>query len=173
MTQKVKSYSEKAQSLVEVLVSLSIATVVLSAITLAVVYSLRNTQFSKNQNLASQYAAEGMEVIRQISDDKSTLASFTDVSYCLGQDSLTLSSKGLGCGQNVGPKNLGSTNYIYIREVTIEPPGQETDCKTTAYQVTVTVSWWDNVCGQTSNFCHKVNLVSCLPDRKNTVDKLL
>lgn len=168
-----KRCSKNGQSLVEVLVSLSIATLVLSAITVGVVYSLRNAQFSKNQNLASQYASEGMEIIRQIRDDKSTLASFTDASYCLGQDSQTLTIRGLGCDQNVGPKDIGPTPssvYIYKREVNIEPP-PAIECGT-AYKVTVKVLWWDNVCGTSSNFCHKVNVASCLSDRPSPTSTL-
>ena len=170
----------KGQSLVEVLVSLSIAAIVLSGITLAVIYSLRNTQFSKNQNLASQYAAEGIEIMRQLRDSKSSLSGFlgennTSRTSCLPQDS-TGPINQPPCGQNVGPKDIGSTNYIYIREVKIEPASSPPDLPTECmdnYKVTVRVSWWDNACGNTSNFCHKVNLISCLADRKNTVDKLL
>lgn len=163
---------KSGQSLVEVLVSLSIATLVLSAITVGVVYSLRNAQFSKNQNLASQYASQGMEIIRQIRDDKSTLSDYSG-DYCLGQDSKIPVFKEIDCGQNVGPKDIGPTPssvYIYTREVKIEqPPIGECGSEATTYKVTVKVSWWDNVCGDTSNFCHKVNLVSCLSDRDTTL----
>ncbi len=163
------------QSLIEVLVSLSVATVVLSAITVAVIYSLRNTQFSKNQNLASQYASQGMEVVRQIRDTKSTLSDYSG-SYCLAQDSLVLT--GIPpCGQNVGLQDIGPTPgniNLYSREVNIEPPNPPptppTPCEKT-YKVTVKVSWWDNVCGNTSNFCHKAHLISCLSDLKNNVQK--
>lgn len=162
------------QSLVEVLVSLTVAAAVLSAITVGVIYSLRNSQFAKNQNLASHYAAQGMEVVRQIRDDKSTLSSYTNISYCLGQDSMALITiSGSGCGQNVGQKDIGPNPqpiYIYSRKVRIDPPSEilPTECEDN-YKVTVTVSWWDNVCGATSNFCHKVNLISCLSDRKKAL----
>ena len=173
------------QSLVEVLVSLTVAAAVLSAITVGVIYSLRNSQFAKNQNLASHYAAQGMEIIRQIRDNDSTLAKTLNLSgcsgqrkYCLPQDSLTLSCALPPCGQNVGQKDIGpnpQSIYIYSREVKIEPPPSlplpPTECGEKAYKVSVTVSWWDNVCGNTSNFCHKVNLISCLSDRKNNLLK--
>lgn len=158
------------QSLIEVLISLSIATAVLSAITVAVVYSLRNTNFSKNQNLATQYASEGMEVIRQIRDTKSSLDDYNG-GYCLPQDATTVDLISIPpCGQNVGPKDIGSTNnYIYSREVIIaRPPVAECGSGATTYKVTVKVSWWDNACGDTSNFCHKTHLISCLSDSSNT-----
>ena len=169
------------QSLVEVLVSLTVAAAVLSAITVGVIYSLRNSQFAKNQNLASHYAAQGMEIIRQIRDNDSTLAKTLSgcsgqKKYCLPQDSLTLSCALPPCGQNVGQKDIGpnpQSIYIYSREVKIEPPPSPplppTECGEKAYKVSVTVSWWDNVCGNTSNFCHKVNLTSCLSDRKKAL----
>jgi len=175
---KAKNCLKSGQSLIEVLVSLSVATLVLFAITVAVIYSLRNTQFSKNQNLASQYASQGMEIVRQIRDNKSTLSSYTDVFYCLKQDSLTLIPKNITCGQNVGPGNIGPTPgniNLYSREVIIEHPNPAPTppappCEKT-YKVTVKVSWWDNACGNTSTFCHKVQLASCLSDRKNNVGK--
>ena len=164
------------QSLVEVLVSLTVAAAVLSAITVGVIYSLRNSQFAKNQNLASHYAAQGMEIIRQIRDDKSTLSSYTNISYCLGQDSISLSIPPVaGCGQNVGQKDIGPNPqpiYIYSRKVRIDQPNplvEENKCEKKNYKVSVIVSWWDNVCGNTSNFCHKVNLISCLSDRKKAL----
>lgn len=168
---KSKHFSKIGQSLIEVLISLTIATAVLSAITVAVVYSLRNTQFSKNQNLATQYASEGVEVVRQIRDNESTLSNYNG-GYCLPQDSTKLDGALVPpCGQNVGPKDIGSTNYIYSREVTIEPastpPDPPTECGDN-YKVTVKVSWWDNACGDTSNFCHKTQLISCLSDSTNT-----
>lgn len=168
------------QSLIEVLISLSIATAVLSAITVAVVYSLRNTNFSKNQNLATQYAAEGMEVIRQIRDTESSLDGYNG-GYCLPQGATTLNPTPVPpCGQNVGQKDIIAPTppnvYIYSREVKIEPPPtppltSECGSGATTYKVTVKVLWWDNACGDTSNFCHKTHLISCLSDSKNTLIK--
>lgn len=163
---------KRGQSLIEVLVSLGLAAVVLSGITVAVVYSLRNAQFSKNQNLSSQYASQGMEIIRQLRDNNSSLSGYSG-SYCLSQDALFPTGQP-PCGQNVGQKDIGENPqgiFIYSREVKIEQPNPfptpPTECGT-AYKATVTVSWWDNVCVNTSDFCHKVNLVSCLSDRINT-----
>ena len=168
----------KGQSLVEVLVALSVAAAILSAIAVAVVSSLRNTQYSKNQNLASQYASQGMEIIRQIRDTNTSLSSCSNINYCLDYDlrqpplsacpvyQKLVNRPALGCGQNVGTADLGPTPssiYIYSRGVTIEPP-VNSGCGN-SYKVTVTVAWWDNACGDTSKFCHNVNLVSCLSDR--------
>lgn len=154
-----KYFLKIGQSLVEVLISLSIAIAVLSAITVAVVYSLRNAQFSKNQNLATHYASQGMEVIRQIRDTKSSLNGYSG-GYCLPEGATTLNPSSIPpCGQNVS---------IYSREVSIEAAPECTG--TDSYKVTVKVSWWDNACGATSNFCHKAQLISCLSDRKNSIN---
>ena len=155
--------------MIEVLVALSVAAAVLSAIAVAVVLSLRNGQFSKNQNLAAQYAAQGMEIIRELRDSRVSLSDFSG-HYCLPRDSLILTDPNLECDANVGPRDIGPTPgnvNLYKREVVIDT--LNSDCKNNEgpqnYKVTIKVSWWDTACGNTSLFCHAINLTSCLSNR--------
>src|SRR5258708_38691280 len=60
--------SQKGQSLVEVLVALSLAVVISSGIAVLIVYGLSSAQFSKSQSRAAQYAQEGMEKVRSLRD---------------------------------------------------------------------------------------------------------
>lgn len=154
----------KGQSLIEVLVALSIAVVVLAGMTIAVVSSLRNAQFTKNQNLATQYARQGMEIVRQIRDANSTLDSFNNIKYCLPEDSKTLILEGADCG---GP-NIKNT---FVREVKIDPkdPNPLSVCANN-FKVTVLVSWLDSSCSG-STFCHQIKLVSCFGDKTNAALK--
>lgn len=105
----------KGQTLVEVLLALGTAVVVLSATVVTVLSALNNAQFSKNQNLATQYAQEGMEVMRKMRNSNWTLFSSYSDQYCLDQNSTQLLERDpntQGCnGQNVG---------IFAREVDIE-----------------------------------------------------
>lgn len=142
---------EKGQTLLEALVALGAAIVIISSIVIAVISSLSNAQFSKNQNLANHFAGEGMETVRKIRDASWTnFLSYTSTYYCLSQNSTTLIPKGLGCGQNVG---------IFVREINIEHNNGSCNSNTRA---TVQVSWSDNKCTSTTDtFCHKVKLVSC------------
>ena len=173
------------QSLVEVLVALGVAAMLLSAITVVVVSSLRNAKFSENQNRASQYALQGMEIIRQIRDEKSNLDDLDNDDgpyYCLGDDAILIGRGVTGCGGNIGKRDIGSDvdlPNIYIREAEIYPPEIEDEingekvagpydnkvCKNDTYYVAVSVSWWDNACSETTNFCHKAKIVSCLAKR--------
>lgn len=59
---------QRGQTLLETLLALGVCVIILSAITVIVISSLNSTQFTKRQNLASQYAQEGMEVVRKIRD---------------------------------------------------------------------------------------------------------
>lgn len=56
----------KGQSLLELVVGISIVAVVLIALVVTTTYSLRNTQFSKNQSLATKFAQENLEKVRTI-----------------------------------------------------------------------------------------------------------
>lgn len=54
------------QSLLELVVGVSMIAAVITALAITTTYSLRNTQFSKNQSLATKFAQENMEKVRTI-----------------------------------------------------------------------------------------------------------
>lgn len=62
---------ERGQSLVEVVAALAVVGIVLLGLMALAVYSLRNINFARNQALATQYAQERMETIRQSRDNDS------------------------------------------------------------------------------------------------------
>ncbi|MBI2430426.1 MAG: hypothetical protein HYV39_00175 [Candidatus Levybacteria bacterium] len=138
----------KGQTLIEILAAFGVAVVLVTAISIAVLSALSNAQFSKNQNLATQYAQEGMETVRRF-------AALSPGDYCLDKNSKNSSDlrlKGTGCGRNI--------DGIFTREITIEENSSK--CLDTK-KVTALVSWSDSKC-TSSNDCHKAELVSCLPD---------
>lgn len=148
---------QNGQTLIEVLVALGVAIIVITAITVAVTSALSNNQFIKNQNLATQYATQGLEYVRQIrGSNYSTLLTYRELSYCLDQNS-NLTPMAGSCPQNVG---------IFRREIDLQ--------HNSAYcsggsRVTAIVSWSDNKCTNVNNlFCHEVRLVSCLSATSNT-----
>jgi Tfp pilus assembly protein PilV len=150
------------QSLIEVLLGLTIAGLILGGITIAVISSLRNAQFAKNQNLASQFASQGLEIVREIRDREDSF-NLEDKAgtYCLGGD-------GELVGTTTCDLNVGTPLPSYSRKVEIEAGGPTNSCKSDAYYVVVSVSWWDNACQDTNVFCHKVDLASCLVKRSIT-----
>lgn len=153
----------QGQTLLEVVIALGVAVIVVSLIAIAVIFALNNATYSKNQNLATQFGQEGMEIVRQLRD--SDLAVFNSLSgnYCLAKGVKILNDsnrKQVDCTQNVD---------IFKREVIIYPPSSVFSCPanppaTTAplTKVQVIVSWSDNKCSSSDLFCHKVELASCL-----------
>ena len=149
---------EDGQTLLETLLALSAAVFILSAITVVVISSLSNTTFTKNQNLANQYAQEGMEVIRQIKG--SSLATFSGLvsNNCLPQSKILVAS--LDC---IADGVVG----IFRRAIDIEHDSS-TDCEDESVppshgsKVTATVLWSDGKCPVGNRYCHKVELISCL-----------
>lgn len=143
---------EHGQTLIEVLVALGAAIAVLFGITIAVLSSLNNAKFTQNQNLANKYAAQGMEIVRQLRDSSSSgLSQYSNTYYCLDQNG-NLTAKGLECGQNVG---------VFVREVKLEQ--NSSSCGGgTGVSSTISVSWSDSACTSVSNsYCHQVKLISC------------
>lgn len=147
-----RKINQKGQSLVEALIALGAAAIIVSAIAVVVITSVNNSDFSKYQNLATQYSQQGMEILKQKSEsDWTTFSSFSG-NYCLAQDSTTLVAAGSGCSANI--------NNFFVREVTITQ--NSSSCSGNA-RVNISVSWADGRCTSSSNpYCHSVDLDSCL-----------
>ena len=148
----------KGQTLIEVLVALAVAALIISALSIAVLSSLNNAIFSKNQNLASQYAQEGMEIMRRLKNSEWTVFNaYTTGDYCLDGGSTSLRARqGDKCGQNID---------IFMREVFLEDTSSECRNAYTSTKLKVSVYWSDGKCKDAVNpFCNKTEVVSCFND---------
>lgn len=77
MTNLKLTSKQNGQSLVEVVVALSVAAVIITALLIVVITSLRNAQLSQTQSRATKYAQEGLEKVRAIRDRDGTVSSLT------------------------------------------------------------------------------------------------
>jgi len=149
---------DSGQTLIEIILALGVAVALITGITFAVTSSLKNATFSKNQNLATQYAQQGMEIVRAIRDRSwaAFISPLGGPNFCLPQNSTELVKRlGLDCD---GEGNVG----IFIREIRLN--NNSPDCTPGAgnTKATVLVQWSDNICKDPGNpYCHEVELVSC------------
>jgi hypothetical protein len=170
--------NQKGQSLVEALIALGAAVIIISAITIAVVTSVHNSDYSKYQNLATNYAQQGMEIVKQQSRlDWNNTATYAGT-LCLGQGATALPPHPIASG-NCTDVNMGN---IFVRQIEIQhiSPSQTCDnfnspccifgdivncdlnpdlCSSRA---TITVKWTDSKCASGVSYCHKVALDTCL-----------
>lgn len=65
--------SEKGESLMELVVVITVILIVTGALVLATISSLRNAQAAKNQSQATKYAQEGLEAVRAGRDRDGTI----------------------------------------------------------------------------------------------------
>lgn len=137
----------KGQTLIEALLAFSILGIILTGIVVSVTSSLNNSGYSKSQTLATQYAQEGIEVLRGIRDSNYNAFITFSGNYCLNKYSSTL------VGNNCPTPNVDT----FIRTVSIEQSG----CTASVAKATVTVSWTDTKCSGGS-YCRKSTLISCL-----------
>lgn len=157
------------QTLIEVLVALGTSVVIISAITVAVLSSLSNVEFEKNQSLATGYAQQGMEIVRSMRNNNYGVFKTLSNTYCLAKTCTTLTTiPGDDCGPLSGSFCPGKQNVdLFVREVTIDT-SQNNDCVASGThftEATTTVSWSDSKCTDTNNlFCHKVSISSCFSD---------
>lgn len=151
---------EKGQGLIEAIIALSAAVLIVSALAMIVVSAVGNSDFTKIQNQATAYAQEELEALKDMG--KNDWASFNalDGTYCPSAN-LSLGAKITG---SCKVKNVGG---IYIREVNITHPNNGSKpcgSSPTGILVEVSVSWNDGKCSSATDFCHKVELNSCMED---------
>ncbi len=149
--------SKKGQTLIEVLAAFGVAVVLVSAIAITVVTALSNATFSKNQNMATQYAQQGMEILRQMRNTDFATFNFLSGNYCLDKNN-TLSPEGTGCSRNV--------DNTFVRKVTVEKSSSTCGSVGSSFatKATLLVSWSNSKCTAATPFCHTTQFVSCFSD---------
>jgi type II secretory pathway pseudopilin PulG len=169
--------NDKGQSLVEAVIALGVAAIVVSAMAIGAVTAVNNSDFSKYQNLATQYAQEGIEIVRQQSQtDWATFKNYvgnepTGDTWCLDQGSTAFVSRPTGCGQNINDQN---GKPFFVREVMLTQtvpiyiaPGDVNTLNPACngiVKAAVSVAWTDGKCSSSSDYCHMVTLYSCFAD---------
>lgn len=149
---------EQGQGLIEAIIALSAAVLIVSALAMVVISAVGNTDFTKIQNQATSFAQEELEAIKDLS--KNDWATFDALygTYCPDTD-LSLGSRITGNCETI---NVGD---IYIRQVNItDPDGESKPCghSDTGILVEVSVAWNDGKCESSADYCHKVELNSCI-----------
>lgn len=145
-----KKWNQKGQTIVEATIALASILLALTAISVAVMTSLSNSSFIKNQTLASKYAQQGMEQMRYLRNiDPVSFEARESQIYCMNLDNSL--DAGRCSGINI------STEFKREAEVQQE----SSDCST-GTKIIVTVYWQSSKCDpEGDRFCHKSQLVSC------------
>lgn len=180
--------NDQGQSLIEVIVAATVGIMVVSALTFATIFSIRNASFAKNSAQATKLAQEGMERVRSGRDRNQSINS----SGALGAvTSWTGDTNGNGaiwsyringnCGNTTATPptycyfNINTSGRLqYLAAASVMPSLAESIglfkrvvilSDDTDYQaqktVTVIVTWTDFACGTTPN-CHESKLTSVL-----------
>lgn len=145
----------RGQSLIEVLIALAASVAVVSAIVVTVITSLSNAEFTKNQNLATQYSREGIEILRQMAKNSWTGFKNNDkVNYCLDKNNILTPMAGLNCGKNI--------SGFFDRQIIINP-NSPADCAN-SIKISSKVFWSDSKCQIGNVLCHQIEIDSCLSD---------
>lgn len=118
-------YSEKGQTLLEVVVVIAVAVIIVGALVFATISSLRNSATAKNQAQATKLAQEGIEKVRAGRDRGSSIGgSFPGGSSWLDLVlwSTNISSAICNSGNNCYFKLDSSGNLFYLNVPSPTPP---------------------------------------------------
>lgn len=152
----------KGQTLIEVIVALSVVLLILAAIAVAVTTSVSNSTYLKSHNLASKHAQDGMEYIRHLYENQENFfESYPEgAEYFMGEDDVIQ--------QGFFEVNIDGQ---FVRKVNFQ---EGVNCNTdvvmdnSEVRVTVSVFWSSGKCQGSSTeerFCHKSELVTCFTQR--------
>ncbi len=141
---------QKGETLIEALAALALVAIVITAITTLITTSLSNATYNENQTLATKFAQQGIESVRQIRNANYVAFRSFNGLYCLGKGQSTLGTPQTACAS----PNTDS----FIRSVTIE---QSPGCATNVARVTVNVAFTDGKCTNNA-YCHVQTHTSCL-----------
>lgn len=147
-------YSEKGQTIIEAVVALATILLIIAAIAIVIVNALYNSQFIKSQNMANKYAQQGMEFVKNLqqNDLTSFAEKYVSGTYCIDTTVTPSVLTSLCDTINAGtPKRTIS----FIRG--------SSECSAIETKVTVIVKWSSTRCSSSNTFCHKSELVSCMP----------
>ncbi len=146
---KTKRY-QKGETLIEALGAMAIIVVVITAVASSVITALNNAKSNENATLATKFAQQGIEQVRQIRDTDYAGFRLYDGLYCLGKNQKTLGSKQNACAR----PNVDT----FIRSVEIN---QRPGCSRDVPEVSVAVAFTDSKCAQ-GVYCHKQVYTTCL-----------
>lgn len=145
------------QILIEAILALALTMFIITGIVIALISSLNNSTFTKNQNLASSLAQEGIDIARNQKDsDYAVFSALGTLSttYCLiaGDKIINIEDKKIASCPKI--------NGLFVREIVINQGGSP--CGPSVL-VSSSVTWNDNRC-KAGVECHKVELNSCFSD---------
>ncbi|MBI3384756.1 hypothetical protein HY030_01015 [Candidatus Gottesmanbacteria bacterium] len=122
------------QSMIETLIALGIGVLIIVALVQSIVTSIKNSQFAKNQTLATRFSQEGIEIIRSVRDRlgwPSFYNSYNTKTKCLGSNDYTTWGDTLPCTINTGD--------IFSRQASFSDPSGSGN----QILVNVTTAWTD------------------------------
>ncbi len=145
-----KIYFPKGETLIEALGAMAIIVIVITAVASSMITSLSNSKSNENATLATKFAQQGIEQVRQIRNKDYAAFTGYEGKYCLEKDQTTLGSVQSAC--------LTPNVDHFIRSVDIN---QNPGCSKDAAKVTVTVSYKDGKCAS-GTYCHNQTFNTCL-----------
>ncbi len=162
-----KLKDESGQTIIEAVIALAAISVIVTAITIAVLNAVNNSQFVKSQNLANKYAQQGMEYVRSVqAENIEDFANFGDITYSFGGNDSVL-TPGKSAFVNVGSAHIRNIDFIDDVTPCLGTGAGGADLKLNLTKVTVVVNWSSGKCKSDDRFCHNTTLVSCIPYTKN------
>ena len=159
----IKIPDKKGFMLIEAILALGIIVVITTSLVSALISSFNNANFSKDQNRATAYAQEGLEIVRNFKDsDYYTFSFLATGTYCLpgGATFSQTSRPGGNCRRNVAST---FSREIYINQAGDDPRTGVTIVRCSdpgSVFVASVVLWSDTKCINGAD-CHRVELNSC------------
>lgn len=150
---------QKGQSLIEAVAAMAVVTIVLTALTIAVLLGLRNSEFTRKETIATQYSQQGMELLRNKRDTDWTTFNGYSGFMCLS-GSTPISSCPVGGCTAAAPACTTVIGGSFIRDAQFSSSGCNGGKKV------IVTTWWKDAKCSGGGYCKKARVVSCLFDTR-------
>ena len=147
-----KIFKKRGIILIEAILAMAVVVIIMTALITALVSAMNSTRFSEDQTIATGYAQEGMELVRN--QKNADFGAF--------KDAISGNSYDLGPGNDIDSR---FERVIYANLSGIDRDGQQyceqdNDGLDSIYVASI-VSWNSSRCSSSAK-CHEVVLESCI-----------
>lgn len=155
--------NQSGQTLVELVISMALILIVITAVTILTVKGLQNSQFSRNQVQATKLAQEGIEKMRTIRDNNYTVCGWSTSANTVAPNGLwSAVCPGSGCRyllqQTAGTCGSTATSALWINFTASTTATENVTIGGVTFKRVITVTNENDLTGAATSNVKKVNV---------------
>lgn len=167
-----KKSNSFGQSLLELVISIGLILIIITAVTILTVNGLKNSQFSRNQVQATKLAQEGVEKMRTIRDNNFTICGWASSANTVAPNGLWSAACPAGCRyilqQTAGTCGATPTSALWVNFTASSSLFESVNIGGIIYQRVITVTNGTDLSGAANVNVKRINVTVTWTDSSGT-----